>query len=699
MRTSQSLPPLGLVICLLSTALPSAVAGDAREKQGPAASAPADRFRPEAWSVWYLTKHGPLQGPSLMGAEHPVFPVTNVPPDTLDVRITGANDRTLTENSMAVHPLDSSMLLTANNATDWDGSQVNTIFGTQVGWSIDGGLNWTSQNEGPGGVGNNGDPATAIDRAGRFYVGYITDGGGQGVSFSTDTGTTWTHVTVAADPPSALDLLDKNHFAVDNVATSTFVGRAYSAWTEFIGGGANDNDIVVSRSLDGGATWSAVVNVSNGIAAGSHNQGVNLQTGPNGELYAAWAVYDAFPANETAIGFNRSLDGGVTWTGESRIITNIRGIRNTPLPNTTIRRNSFPTMAVDVSGGPRNGSLYVVWTNVGVPGVNTGDADVYLIRSTDGGATWSTPVRVNNDATTNSQWFPWVTSDRVTGDLHVVFYDRRDDPGNSLTTTYVANSTDGGATWINTRVGDVQFTPTPIPGNIAAGYFGDYLGIAARECSVFPTWSDNRTTFYTAYTSPFTFDVTPPSITCPANVVQDNDPGLCTAVVNYGSPTVTDNCPGVTAVCAPPAGSVFPVGATTVSCTATDGNGATASCSFTVTVNDVEPPVIGSVTATPNVLWPPNHRMVPVTVVATATDNCDPSPACSITDVSSNEPVTGHGFGNFSPDWIITGAQTVDLRAERAGFGSGRIYSVTDTCTDGSNQSSQIVTVTVPHNQ
>ena len=136
-----------------------------------------------------------------------------------------------------------------------------------------------------------------------------------------------------------------------------------------------------------------------------------------------------------------------------------------------------------------------------------------------------------------------------------------------------------------------------------------------------------------------------------------------------------------------------------MSCTATDGNGATASCSFTVTVNDVEPPLIRSVTATPNVLWPPNHRMVPVTVVATATDNCDPSPACSITGVTSNEPVTGPGFGNFSPDWIITGAQTVDLRAERAGFGRGRIYSVTDTCTDGSNQSSQIVTVTVPHNQ
>jgi hypothetical protein len=224
MRTSRPLRPLGLVVCLLFAALPSAVAGDAPENLGQSASARADRFRPEAWSVWYLTKHGPLQGAPIMSTVRPVFPVTNLLPDTPDVRITGATDRTLTENSMAVHPLDSSILLTANNATDWDGTQVNTIFGTQVGWSIDGGLNWTSQNEGPGGVGNNGDPAAAIDRSGKFYVGYITDGGGQGVSYSTDTGATWTHVTIAADPPGFFDLLDKNHFAVDNRATSPSSG-------------------------------------------------------------------------------------------------------------------------------------------------------------------------------------------------------------------------------------------------------------------------------------------------------------------------------------------------------------------------------------------------------------------------------------------------------------------------------------------
>ena len=702
MRRTHTLPLTWLVgALLLSTAAPPAFSRESATKESAVNQAPAQeslsQYRQEAWSVWYLTQYGPVERPRRAPVPPAVF-LKNAVADSPDVLITAATDRLLTENSIAVHPVDSDILFCANNATDWDGTQVNTLFGTQVGWSLDGGLTWTSQNEGPGGVGNRGDPAAAIDRSGKFYVGYISPARGQGVSFSTDTGATWTHVVIAT-VPSGADLLDKNHLAVDTVAASPFVGRVYSAWTELVSGSANDNDIMFTRSLDGGVTWSAPANISNGVAAGSHNQGVNLQVGPNGQVYATWAIYDAFPADETAIGFNTSLDGGVTWTGESRILTGIRGHRNTPLPNTSTRRNSFPSMAVDVSGGPRNGSIYIVWTNIGVPGVNTGDADIYLIRSSDQGATWSTPVRVNTDATTNSQWFPWVSSDLLTGEVAVVFYDRRDDAANTLTTTYVAHSNDGGATWTNLRVGDVQFTPVPIPG-LAAGYMGDYLGIAARECRVFPLWSDNRTSFFTAYVSPITFDETPPAITCPANVVRDNDPGLCSAVVNYPAPTVTDNCGTATSVCAPASGSVFPVGVTTVTCTATDGAGLTSSCTFTVTVNDAEPPDITSVTASPSILWPPNHQMVPVTITATATDNCDADPTCEVASVTSREPVTGPGYGKFAPDWILTGGQTVSLRAERAGFGPGRIYSVTDSCSDGSgNQTSDVVEVRVPHNQ
>ena len=85
-------------------------------------------------------------------------------------------------------------------------------------------------------------------------------------------------------------------------------------------------------------------------------------------------------------------------------------------------------------------------------------------------------------------------------------------------------------------------------------------------------------------------DRTPPLITCPANVVQPLDPNLPSAVVNYPIPVVTDNCPGRFMVCSPPAGSTFPAGVTPVSCRVTDSANNVAACSFTVTVNDTQPP-------------------------------------------------------------------------------------------------------------
>ena len=87
-------------------------------------------------------------------------------------------------------------------------------------------------------------------------------------------------------------------------------------------------------------------------------------------------------------------------------------------------------------------------------------------------------------------------------------------------------------------------------------------------------------------------DNTPPSLTCPGNISQPNDRGTCDAVVTYTNPTPTDNCPGATVSCSPASGSVFPVGTTTVTCTATDVGGNSTPCTFTVTVNDTTDPVI-----------------------------------------------------------------------------------------------------------
>ena len=161
-------------------------------------------------------------------------------------------------------------------------------------------------------------------------------------------------------------------------------------------------------------------------------------------------------------------------------------------------------MAVDISGKEYNGNIYIVWSNVGVPGINSGnDVDVYMARSEDQGATWSIPVRVNQDPSGlgRKHYFPWITCDPETGILSVVFYDDRNVGGLDCE-VYCSNSYDGGMTWEDFRVSDVAFTPTPIPG-LASGYMGDYIGINARGGWVYPTWADTRTGSVMTYTSPF----------------------------------------------------------------------------------------------------------------------------------------------------------------------------------------------------
>ena len=109
-------------------------------------------------------------------------------------------------------------------------------------------------------------------------------------------------------------------------------------------------------------------------------------------------------------------------------------------------------------------------------------------------------------------------------------------------------------------------------------------------------------------------------------------------------------------------------------------------------------PVINGAAPTPESLWPPNHKMVDVTVNYTVTDPC---PNTCVLTVSSNEPVNGTGDGDTSPDWEVIDAHHVRLRAERAGNSNGRIYTINITCTNDLNKlsSTKTVKVVVVHDQ
>ena len=104
-------------------------------------------------------------------------------------------------------------------------------------------------------------------------------------------------------------------------------------------------------------------------------------------------------------------------------------------------------------------------------------------------------------------------------------------------------------------------------------------------------------------------------------------------------------------------------------------------------------PVISSASTDLSSLWPPNHKFVNVTVSYRAESNCQGT--CSLA-VTSNEPVNGTGDGDTAPDWVFVDANHVQLRAERAGTGTGRVYTITITCTNSAGQSSKSLKVVVP---
>jgi hypothetical protein len=143
---------------------------------------------------------------------------------------------------------------------------------------------------------------------------------------------------------------------------------------------------------------------------------------------------------------------------------------------------------------------------------------------------------------------------------------------------------------------------------------------------------------------------------------------------------------------------VVPLGSSAFTVTVTDERGESASDTVSVTVVDTTPPVIESLTPDPGILFPPDHRMVPVTIKAVVSDVCDDAPHPRILSVTSDEADNGQGDGTTTGDWEITGDMSLLLRAERSGNADGRTYTVRVICEDASgNVTSEDVAVEVSH--
>jgi len=346
-----------------------------------------------------------------------------------------------------------------------------------------------------------GDPSTAFTANGHamlttidfsnfdFSYGYL-------FQISRDGGANWSRPKEARGDQYYTLGFDKLMIAADNSKASPHANNFYAAWTDFsIGNG----EVLFNRSTDEGKTFSSPVIIRTAIAG--FGQGTNVQTGPDGQVYVCWADHSVveYPYQADGLGFTSSNNGGVSFK-PYKVVFKYDGIRtfsDNPTFNYT-RVADFPAMAVDKSTGPHRGRIYVTYPT---KQNHVGKAIVQVRYSDNEGQNWSQPktVSIPNG---KQNFFPWITVDDATGEVWVV-YNTFDRPAPYATNTYVAYSSNGGATWENQKVSDVSHITASINNDyFAEGYAGDYIGITAYGGKAYPIWHDDRNGTWQAYCSP-----------------------------------------------------------------------------------------------------------------------------------------------------------------------------------------------------
>ena len=343
--------------------------------------------------------------------------------------------------------------------------------------SSDGGQTWSGYTANST-YGVWGDPVVIVDTAGFFYYFHLSNPDvGSWIDRivcqkSTDNGKTWNNGTYTGW--NGVKAQDKE-WAVVNRKNN----HIYVTWTQFDEYGSQnplDSTVILfSKSEDDGQNWSDPIRLNKvaGDCLDDDNtvEGAVPAVGPEGEIYVSWS-------GPEGLVFDLSEDGGETWLEEDIFVSDIPGGWNYTIPD-IMRSNGLPVTVCDTSQGPYRGTVYINWTD---QRNGTNDTDVWLVKSTDNGDTWSDPIRINDDPAGKHQFFTWMTIDQTNGFLYFVFYDRRN-YDESKTDVYMAISKDGGETFINFRVSDSPFSPRP---DI---FFGDYTNITAYNDMVRPIWT------------------------------------------------------------------------------------------------------------------------------------------------------------------------------------------------------------------
>jgi hypothetical protein len=353
--------------------------------------------------------------------------------------------------------------------------------GMMGSYSTDGGKTWTARVVGNGSDGIPSafsDPWTAWDTFGNLFISYISNPNNtqSEIAVSTDGGKTFKGIseipcfdhpeiavgagmiwqTVAVNTTNGIDILCLG-------AAVTGLGQIGTFKQFTVPGSDSENfgDIAITPS---GAV--VVAFQSSLVSTGAGPDKILVSTDPTG-------LTGTFSNPVTAANIN---------VGNSRSIP----------AQSTRKINAVITMDADQSPGANKGRVYISYTDAA--NTTTNDTNVFVIHSDDSGKTWSAPVRVNDDKTTNSQFFSHVAVDQTSGNVGVAWYDCRNDPNNTEVETFAAISQDGGQTFsANVQVATGPSDAATADGNHNNGNdFGDYLGLGYNSGELVPAWCDNN---------------------------------------------------------------------------------------------------------------------------------------------------------------------------------------------------------------
>ena len=352
-----------------------------------------------------------------------------------------------------------------------------------------------------------GEPSLACANSTNFYYASVWSDNarvlsGVTVAKSVDGGKSFAPPAVAISKNAYGHILDHDWIAIDHASPA----NVYVVYLDFDFSGSlcgvDDFAQPIPRyaielvaSSNGGSTWSAQPTVVEQDCANAADPNVSLAgpqaaVAPDGEVFVTWEGMGENGGSLTAreIRLAKSIDQGATFAAPV-IVAPVTITGDGADLQGSVRSGEFPSLAIG-TGKANSGFVYLTWSSAGftVPdAISTigsyGFADVMFSQSQNGGASWSTPNRINNNPEGGSQplsdqFKPAIATDK-TGRIGICFYDRRRDPNNFLIDRYCAASTNNGKSWTNTKITPTNFSA--LVGQdvlVAPDYMGDYDTVA-----------------------------------------------------------------------------------------------------------------------------------------------------------------------------------------------------------------------------